>query len=80
MCLFSPAATSEQLTKLLKFWVGWCVLPETLNIEICCSVQMPTSATCSELLKVPGHYTSFNEFSADCTAAVDTSDTGFGLI
>lgn len=80
MCLFSPAATSEQLTKLLKFWVGWCVLPETLNIEICCSVQMPTSATCSELLKVPGHYTSFNEFSADLTAAVDTSDTGFGLI
>ncbi|KAG7257295.1 hypothetical protein CRUP_008542 [Coryphaenoides rupestris] len=72
-------ATSNELCNLLKFWVGWAVLPQSLYVKVK-SVSLPTAVTCFETLHLPGHYTSFDKFKRDLQASVSTTDSGFGLV
>ncbi|KAJ8333841.1 hypothetical protein SKAU_G00411600 [Synaphobranchus kaupii] len=72
-------ANSEKLKDLLTFWVGWVILPQHLYIEVT-SGLLPKSRTCHEILEVPGHHTSYQQFRKALEGAVQTADTGFGLI
>lgn len=81
VCVFllTLSATSNELCNLLKFWVGWAVLPQSLYVKVK-SVSLPTAVTCFETLHLPGHYTSFDKFKRDLQASVSTTDSGFGLV
>ncbi|XP_076849279.1 uncharacterized protein LOC143497276 isoform X2 [Brachyhypopomus gauderio] len=72
--------TSEELKKLVQFWVGWTSLPQHLYVEVSTSVPMPTAYTCRETIKLPVHYRAFEDFRKDLQAAVSTIEYGFGLI
>ncbi|XP_049329693.1 uncharacterized protein LOC125795235 isoform X1 [Astyanax mexicanus] len=76
---YIESGTSDELLELLKFWVGWAVLPQHLYVKVK-KVSMPTAVTCFETLKIPGHYLSYREFKMDLAAAVSTTDSGFGLV
>ncbi|KAG9277967.1 hypothetical protein AMEX_G5744 [Astyanax mexicanus] len=76
---YIESGTSDELLELLKFWVGWAVLPQHLYVKVK-KVSMPTAVTCFEILKIPGHYLSYREFKMDLAAAVSTTDSGFGLV
>ncbi|KAJ8348992.1 hypothetical protein SKAU_G00275810 [Synaphobranchus kaupii] len=70
----------ESLTELIKFWVGWPILPQYLNLEVTHAVTMPTALTCSEVLKIPSKYRDYDAFKSDLDAAVSSTKYGFGLI
>ncbi|XP_041916301.1 uncharacterized protein LOC121680825 isoform X2 [Alosa sapidissima] len=77
--IFIGHASSEQLKELLCFWVGWEVPPQKLIVRVD-GGRFPRALTCSETLRLPGHYTTYKEFESDLVAAVSTYDTGFGLV
>ncbi|XP_077381337.1 uncharacterized protein LOC144021150 isoform X2 [Festucalex cinctus] len=76
---FIANATPEELEKLVKFWTGWEVLPQSLSIEVI-GGRYPTASTCFQTLRIPGHYKDYPSFKQDILACIDTCDTGFGLV
>jgi len=72
-------ASSDTLGQLLKFWVGWEVLPSELKVEISGEI-LPTSATCFETLKLPAHINNYKDFEEALTSAIHSSHFGFGLV
>lgn len=72
-------AKPGELTNLVKFWSGWEVLPEKLSVEVVCGT-LPTSSTCFETLRIPGHYQEYSVFKFDLTSAINTCHTGFDLV
>ncbi|RVE70774.1 hypothetical protein OJAV_G00067800 [Oryzias javanicus] len=76
---FIENATSSELTKLVKFWCGWEMLPNSLTIELG-DGRHPTAATCYETLRIPCHYKDYVIFKEDLLASIETCNAGFGLI
>ncbi|XP_056100721.1 uncharacterized protein LOC130079463 [Rhinichthys klamathensis goyatoka] len=72
--------TPQELKNLVEFWVGWTSLPQELYVEVSPDVRMPTASTCRETLKIPLHYSHYDEFTADLNAAVSSNSFGFGLV
>uniref|UniRef100_A0A3B3DTI4 HECT domain-containing protein n=1 Tax=Oryzias melastigma TaxID=30732 RepID=A0A3B3DTI4_ORYME len=69
----------SELTKLVKFWSGWEILPNRLTIELG-DGSHPTAATCYETLRIPCHYKNYLTFKEDLLASIETCNAGFGLI
>ncbi|XP_016420443.1 uncharacterized protein LOC107749785 [Sinocyclocheilus rhinocerous] len=69
--------TPQDLKNLVEFWVGWTSLPQELYVKVL-DVRMPTASTCRETLKLPLHYSHYDDFSSDLKAAV--SSNSFGLV
>ncbi|XP_057692292.1 uncharacterized protein LOC130915989 [Corythoichthys intestinalis] len=61
-------ASSQCLQELLKFWHGWEVPPNNLYVEVVRG-QMPQSSTCMETLRLPSHYTKYEDFCEALNAA-----------
>ncbi|KAK1175612.1 hypothetical protein AOXY_G286 [Acipenser oxyrinchus oxyrinchus] len=59
---FIENASSAELSDLVKFWIGWAILPQHLNVEVTSDMKMPTAATCMETIKLPGQYTEYSHF------------------
>ncbi|XP_074521136.1 uncharacterized protein LOC141786554 [Halichoeres trimaculatus] len=76
---FITNATPAELTNLVKFWTGWEVVPQSLSVEII-GGRYPTSSTCFETLRIPGHYKDYPSFKNDILACICTCHTGFGLV
>lgn len=77
------SGSPNNLKKLMKFWVGWEVVPRTLNLEIVQSTgqnQLPKAYTCYERLRLPDHYTSLSAFTADMMVCLQSVESGFGLV
>ncbi|XP_076850662.1 G2/M phase-specific E3 ubiquitin-protein ligase-like [Brachyhypopomus gauderio] len=77
--LFIETASPRKLAELLKFWVGWEVLPCELKVELSRG-SFPTSTTCFETLKLPVHFKSYTDFEAAFMASINSTHTGFGLV
>ncbi|KAL2098316.1 hypothetical protein ACEWY4_007523 [Coilia grayii] len=69
-------ASPGTLSQLVKFWVGWEMLPAELRLEIS-GRTLPTSATCFETLKLPHHFTTYSDFEKALLSSINTADTGF---
>ncbi|KAL6464615.1 hypothetical protein MHYP_G00269320 [Metynnis hypsauchen] len=78
--LYIEHGTSQELKKLVQFWVGWTSLPQHLYVEVSRSVPMPTAYTCRDTIKLPVHYSTYEDFCKDLQAAVSTTEYGFGFI
>ncbi|XP_072554187.1 uncharacterized protein [Paramormyrops kingsleyae] len=76
---FIDNASAHELRKLLKFWVGWEILPKELKVEFTTS-SMPKTSTCFETLRLPGHYTDFPSFQTDMQTCLSSVMYGFGLV
>ncbi|XDV35994.1 hypothetical protein PO909_005848 [Leuciscus waleckii] len=76
---FIEIASAGTLQQLVKFWVGWELPSCGMKVEVVRS-NHPRSSTCFQILRLPGHYSTFNEFSMDLEACIATCDTGFGLV
>ncbi|KAJ7995081.1 hypothetical protein DPEC_G00256220 [Dallia pectoralis] len=76
---FIANATPTELTNLVKFWTGWEILPISLSVEVVEGIH-PTSSTCYETLRIPGHYKDYKSFKSDILACISTCQTGFGLV
>ncbi|KAL2085043.1 hypothetical protein ACEWY4_020561 [Coilia grayii] len=80
---FVENASPEILAKLVKFWTGWEVPPDKLNMEIVKSRgrnHLPTASTCYERLRIPDHYSTYSSLKSDLMVCVESVDSGFGLI
>ncbi|KAM6997496.1 G2/M phase-specific E3 ubiquitin-protein ligase-like isoform 6-T6 [Tautogolabrus adspersus] len=77
--VFIETASSDTLAQLLKFWVGWEMLPSELKVEFS-GGTFPSSSTCFETLKLPAHYNTYKDFEEALVAAIDSAHTGFGLV
>lgn len=78
--LFSSfLAPPECLKQLLKFWTGWEMATENLQVEVV-NGAFPKSSTCFQSLRLPAHYHDYNEFQMALEACIATCDTGFGLV
>ncbi|XP_077437384.1 uncharacterized protein LOC144061067 isoform X2 [Vanacampus margaritifer] len=71
--------SQENLKRLLKFWVGWEIPMPDMKVEVV-RAEHPTSSTCFQNLKLPGHYSHYTEFSDHLKNCIATTDTGFGLV
>ncbi|XP_057676518.1 uncharacterized protein LOC130906327 isoform X2 [Corythoichthys intestinalis] len=76
---FVESGTQDVLKKLVKFWVGWEVPLEEMRVEIV-EGEFPTSSTCLRVLRLPGHYATFDDFQRSLISCIDTVDFGFGLV
>ncbi|XP_058603956.1 uncharacterized protein LOC131522468 [Onychostoma macrolepis] len=80
---FVEHASPSNLRKLLKFWVGWEVVPRTLKLEVVQSSgpnQLPKAYTCQERIRLPDHYTSLSALTADMMVCLQSVESGFGLV
>ncbi|XP_042610400.1 G2/M phase-specific E3 ubiquitin-protein ligase-like [Cyprinus carpio] len=76
---FIESACVGKLQQLVKFWVGWELPSAGMKVKVICA-DHPRSSTCFQILRLPGHYSTFQEFTMDLEACIATCDTGFGLI
>ncbi|XP_065809225.1 uncharacterized protein [Labrus bergylta] len=67
--VFLETASSDTLAQLLKFWVGWEMLPPELKVEFS-GGTFPSSSTCFETLKLPAHYNTYKDFEEALVAAI----------
>lgn len=72
-------ASSGTLAQLLKFWVGWEMLPPELKVEIS-GGTFPTSSTSFEKLKLPTHFKTYADLEEALVSAINSAHTGFGLV
>ncbi|XP_072563412.1 G2/M phase-specific E3 ubiquitin-protein ligase-like [Paramormyrops kingsleyae] len=77
--MFIETASSDTLAQLLRFWVGWEMLPPELIVKIS-GAGLPTSVTCFETLKLPAHFKTYKDFEEALVSAINSSHTGFGLV
>ncbi|XP_049912618.1 uncharacterized protein LOC126397713 isoform X1 [Epinephelus moara] len=77
--MFIETASSGTLAQLLTFWVGWEMLPPELKVEIS-GGTLPTSSTCFETLKLPAHFKTYMDFEKALVSAINSAQTGFGLV
>lgn len=77
--MFIEMASSGTLAQLLTFWVGWEILPPELKVEIS-GGTLPTSSTCFETLKLPAHFKTYMDFEKALHSAINSAQTGFGLV
>ncbi|KAL4006397.1 casein kinase 1, gamma [Sarotherodon galilaeus] len=75
----SMCPSSSRLAQLMKFWVGWEMLPPELNVEIS-GGTFPTASTCFEMLKLPAHFQTYQDFEEALISAINSAHTGFGLV
>lgn len=73
------SASSSNLKELLKFWTGWEIPSNDLQVEVM-EGNLPRSSTCFQKLFIPAHYTCYSEFERDMLTCISCNDTGFGLI
>ncbi|XP_031175655.1 G2/M phase-specific E3 ubiquitin-protein ligase-like isoform X3 [Sander lucioperca] len=76
---FVETVTEEKLKQLVKFWVGWELPMQDMQVEVV-QADHPTSSTCFHILRLPGYYTNYQEFHDHLEGCIATNDTGFGLI
>ncbi|XP_042607988.1 uncharacterized protein LOC109082021 isoform X1 [Cyprinus carpio] len=76
---FIETAPATSRMNLLKFWTGWEVLSGQLKLEVVRG-EFPKSSTCYQSLRIPGHFSTYEELKQALEASIGTSDTGFGLI
>ncbi|XP_052440572.1 uncharacterized protein LOC127979271 isoform X2 [Carassius gibelio] len=76
---FIETASSKDLKNLLKFWVGWEQMEANMAVEIVTS-DLPKSSTCFCILRLPGHYNSFQSFTKDLMMCIGTCKYGFGHV
>lgn len=55
------------------------MLPPELRVEIT-GGRLPTSSTCFETLKLPAHFKTYEEFEEALFAAINSAQSGFGLM
>lgn len=77
LSVFVLAASSAELKKLVKFWIGWEVPATEMKVEIVEAI-FPTASTCFEKLRLPRHYMDYDVFHRDLCACISTCNTGFG--
>ncbi|KAK0143145.1 hypothetical protein N1851_018729 [Merluccius polli] len=75
----SDQIAGSTLAQLLTFWVGWEMLPPELRVEIS-GGTLPTSSTCFETLKLPAHFKTYMDFEKALVSAINSAQTGFGLV
>ncbi|KAK7125348.1 hypothetical protein R3I93_010121 [Phoxinus phoxinus] len=76
---FMKTVSQEQLKQLVKFWVGWEIPMANMKVEVV-RAEYPTSSTCYRMLRLPGYYKSYSEFSVHLENCIATNDSGFGLL
>lgn len=72
-------ASSGTLSQLLTLWVGWELLLPELRVEIS-GGTLPTSSTCFESLELPAHFKTYMDFEKSLVSAINSAQTGFGLV
>ncbi|XP_062402497.1 uncharacterized protein LOC134093461 [Sardina pilchardus] len=77
---YIDTASSVQLRHLVEFWTGWAVLPEELYVSVEKDLTFPVASTCFTTLKIPSSCSSYAEFSQNLSAAVSSTDYGFGRV
>lgn len=76
---FIETASSKDLKNLLKLWVGWEQMEENMAVEIVKS-DLPKSSSCFCVLRLPGHYNSFQSFNKGLMMCIGTCKYGFGPV
>ncbi|XP_062846704.1 uncharacterized protein LOC134308102 isoform X2 [Trichomycterus rosablanca] len=76
---FVETVTQDKLKQLVKFWVGWELPMKDMQVEVVQAAH-PSSSTCFQILRLPGYYTSYNEFYDNLKGCIAHNDSGFGLI
>ncbi|XP_034564149.1 uncharacterized protein LOC117830224 [Notolabrus celidotus] len=76
---FVETVPEDKLKQLVKFWVGWELPMQDMQVEVV-QADHPTSSTCFHILRLPGHYASYEHFHDHLEGCIATSDCGFGLI
>ncbi|XP_073805177.1 uncharacterized protein [Danio rerio] len=76
---FLETADQCKLKQLVKFWVGWELPMKDMQVKVV-QAEHPTSSTCFCILRLPAHYTTFDQFRKHLESCIATSDVGFGLV
>ncbi|MGH0152725.1 UNVERIFIED_CONTAM: hypothetical protein FKN15_023209 [Acipenser sinensis] len=74
------AGSQHELKNLIKFWIGWDMLPTSLHVEIKDDVDFPVASTCFETLKIPSKYRSYESFKEELVAISSSYNAGFGQV
>ncbi|XP_076129024.1 uncharacterized protein LOC143110083 [Alosa pseudoharengus] len=77
---YISSASSSQLRDLVEFWTGWTVLPDQLYVSIDKDLTFPVASTCFTTLKIPAGCRSYAEFCQNLSAAVSSTEFGFGRV
>ncbi|RXM99709.1 hypothetical protein EOD39_10888 [Acipenser ruthenus] len=70
--------SQHELKNLIKFWIGWEMLPKSLQIKD--DVDFPVASTCFETLKIPSKYRTYESFREELVAISSSSNAGFGQV
>ncbi|XP_063048492.1 uncharacterized protein LOC134442128, partial [Engraulis encrasicolus] len=76
---FVETVAEDDLKELVKFWVGWELPTDRMQVEVVVA-EHPSSQTCFSLLRLPSHYSSYEHFHNHLLGCIKTSEFGFGLI
>ncbi|KAK2886129.1 hypothetical protein Q8A67_016966 [Cirrhinus molitorella] len=76
---FIEEASPTTLNDLMKFWVGWELPEENLEIKLV-TAKFPVAYTCFKTLRLPCHYKSYAAFKADMLMCLNSVNSGFGLV
>ncbi|MGH0140197.1 UNVERIFIED_CONTAM: hypothetical protein FKN15_071036 [Acipenser sinensis] len=72
--------SQHELKNLINFWIGWEMLPTSLNVEIKDDVDFPVASTCFETLKIPSKYRTYELFKEELLAISSSCNAGFGQV
>lgn len=75
----SILADQCKLKQLVKFWVAWELPMKDMQVKVV-QAEHPTSSTCFCVLRLPAHYTTYDQFKKHLESCIATSDVGFGLV
>ncbi|KAJ4946748.1 hypothetical protein JOQ06_008794 [Pogonophryne albipinna] len=76
---FVETVTEDKRKQLVKFWVGWELPMPDMQMEVI-QGDHPTSSTCFHILRLPCHYSSYEQLHDNLESCIATAEYGFGLI
>ncbi|XP_073709377.1 uncharacterized protein [Misgurnus anguillicaudatus] len=76
---FVETADQCKLKQLVKFWVGWELPMKDMEVKVV-QAEHPTSSTCFCILRLPAHYTTYDQFKKHLESCIATSNVCFGLV
>ncbi|KAG7253917.1 hypothetical protein CRUP_009538 [Coryphaenoides rupestris] len=76
--MFIENASSAELKSLLKFWTGWEVPAERLQLAVVDAAPLPSSLACFEMLRLPRCYVAYDTFARELHACVTSVSTAGG--
>ncbi|KAI4800295.1 hypothetical protein KUCAC02_013340 [Chaenocephalus aceratus] len=76
---FVETVTEDMRKQLVKFGVGWELPMPDMQMEVI-QGDHPTSSTCFHILRLPCHYSSYEQLHDNLESCIATAEYGFGLI